>query len=386
MKSKLKTLFSNNSLEDLSKSDLKNIKWRFASEISNIGIWDFRADADKVYFSKESKNIIGVDDDDFGSDPQDWNNRVHPDDLDKYYQDFKDHLDGLTPIYENEHRVLCEDGSYKWILDKGKIFDRNSEGEPIRIIGTHIDITAQKENELAISKSLELINNQNEKLKSFAHIVTHNLKSHSGNFESLLEFYDDAKTSEEKADLIEHLKTVTQSLSKTISNLHDIVSIRSDKDFGVKSINIYKYIINTISLFEVEIKESKAMINNEVFNDLHIEFNPAYFESIVQNLLSNALKYKHPERTPVINIKSIVKDDEIKLIIADNGIGIDLDKYGKDVFGLYRTFHKNEDSEGVGLYLTKSHIEASNGTIEVDSNLDLGTTFTITIPHKKNPA
>ena len=74
---------------------------------------------------------------------------------------------------------------------------------------------------------------------------------------------------------------------------------------------------------------------------------------------------------------------QVILKVIDNGLGIDLEKYGKAVFGLYRTFHKNENSEGVGLYLTKNQIEAFNGKIEIHSEVDFGTTFTITLPIKK---
>lgn len=363
-------------------TDYNELKWEFALKNSNIGIWDFDADLNRVFYSDESKKIIGYDND-FGDNPNDWNDKVHPDDKAKYLKDFEDHLNGITPFYENEHRILCKNGRYKWVLDKGKIIKRDSNNNPKRIIGTHIDITEQKESELANANSLNIITEQNNKLKNFAHIVTHNLKSHSANFENLLEFYVEADSIKEKEELVQHLITVSDSLSKTIKNLNKIVSIQTKKDDKIDVLNVYDYINSAIKLLEVKISKNKAVIINKVDQAINIGFNPAYLESIFQNLLSNAIKYKHPERNPHIEFNSNITDQFIVITIKDNGLGINLDKYGKVLFDLYKTFHKNENSEGVGLYLIKNQIEAFGGTIEVDSKVDVGSKFMITFPKLK---
>lgn len=366
--------------KQINKSDDSILK--FALENSNIGVWEFNADLNQVFFSKESKKIIGFEnDDDFGKNSDDWNKRVHPDDQKQYFQDFQDHLNGKKSLYENQHRVLCKNGKYKWIKDIGKITDWTKDGKPKRIIGTHNDITKIKDKEDAVSKSLKLITEQNKKLKNFAHIVTHNLKSHSANFENLLEFYDEAESFEEKEELVKHLKTVSDSLTKTISNLNQIVSIQTRKDDTIDYLNVFDFVNNAINLLEVEIEKSKAVIANKINHNININFNPAYMESIFQNLLSNALKYKHPERVPVIEFNSKINNDKtVTITIEDNGMGIDLEKYGKDIFNLYRTFHNNKNAEGVGLYLVKNQIESFGGNIGIKSMVNVGTTFTITLP------
>jgi len=367
--------------------DQDNFKLHFALKVSNIGIWDYDAHLDRVIFSKESKNIIGFNDNDtFGSNPNDWNDRVHPDDREKYFKDFQDHLNGLKPLYENVHRIQCKDGTYKWIQDIGKTFEWTDDGQPKRIIGIHNDITKEKIIDLAIERSLNLITKQNKKLKNFAHIVTHNLKSHSANFENLLEFYDEAVSLSEKEDLITHFKTVSESLKKTIGNLNQIVSIQTKKDDKIDSLNINDYLNNAIKLLEVEIEKNNAVIVNNIDETIYVEFNPAYLESIFQNLLSNSVKYRHPDRNPHIKFSSENTEADIIITIEDNGLGIDLDKYGDDVFNLYRTFHNNENSEGVGLYLIKNQIESFGGEITLDSKVNIGSIFTISIPTKKSPA
>src|SRR5690606_18492093 len=199
------------------------------------------------YFSEGSKKILGVSDPLFGNDPNAWNIRVHPDDKEKYFQDFKDHLTGLKPMYENEHRVKCEDDSYKWIRDRGKIIEWASPSVPRRVVGTHTDITAQKQQEQAVNDALIIASEHNNKLKNFAHIVTHNLKQHTANFESLLEFYDDAKDLGEKEEIITHLKTLSHGLTKTIVNLNDVVHVQNSRSKEVKKIFIAEDIDNTLA-------------------------------------------------------------------------------------------------------------------------------------------
>ncbi|WP_051209802.1 sensor histidine kinase [Gelidibacter mesophilus] len=368
---------------NLNSTFVDDLKWQLALEYSGIGMWEFDAVLDRVYFSEGSKKIIGVSDPFFGSAVNAWNERVHPDDQEVYYKDFQDHLKGLKPMYENEHRVRCEDGTYRWIRDRGKIVEWDSDNQPKRIIGTHTDITTQKLNEKKINDALIIVTEHNNKLKSFAHIVTHNLKQHTSNFESLLEFYDQTEGPGEKEEIMEHLKSLSHSLTKTIVNLHDVVHVQNNKSKQVKKIYIGKEIDCILKLLDLVITENRATIHNNINKKIFLYYNYSYFESIIQNLLSNAIKYKHPDRDPVISIDCIYDKKQYKLIVSDNGIGIDLKKYKKDVFELYKTFHHNEDAEGVGLYLIKNQIESFGGRITVDSTVGEGTTFTIYVKNNK---
>ncbi|WP_452224715.1 sensor histidine kinase [Lacinutrix chionoecetis] len=358
-------------------------KLQTALEISKIGVWDFNEKVNKVFFSESSKAIIGFEDDDtFGNDLDDWNNRVHPEDRKKYFKDYQDHINGKKRFYINKHRVLCKNGAYKWILDQGQIVNDHIADGYIHFIGTHTDITQQVRDEIKKNNALTIATKQNNKLKNFAHIVTHNLKQYSGNFESLLELYDQAENSEERQELIGHLKDVSMSLDRTIQNLNQIVTVQSKKETDIQKLNVNSFIEETLKLLDVVITENNAVVFNEVNPKLHIYYHSAYLESIIQNLLSNAIKYKHPDRDPIITIKSEFKKDNILISITDNGLGIDLDKFGKDIFNLYKTFHYNEDAEGVGLYLVKSQIEAFGGKIQVKSEVNVGTTFIITLKNK----
>ncbi|MFO7831154.1 MAG: PAS domain S-box protein [Desulfuromonadaceae bacterium] len=118
-------------------------RWRFVLEATQQGVWDWDASRDEVYFSPQWKHMLGHDDHEVGTSLDEWKKRVHPDDMQSCLNDLERHLRGETDAYENEHRVLCKDGSYLRILDRGKVISRDEHGAPLRVIGTHTDISEQ---------------------------------------------------------------------------------------------------------------------------------------------------------------------------------------------------------------------------------------------------
>lgn len=132
-------------------------RWQFALEGAGDGIWDWDAQTNEVFFSRQWKTMLGYDEADIGNRLEDWSSRVHPDDLESYYAALQRHLSGETPIYQNEHRMRCKDGSYKWILDRGKVLEWTADGKPLRLIGTHSEISQRKQMELDLTaKNQEL--------------------------------------------------------------------------------------------------------------------------------------------------------------------------------------------------------------------------------------
>jgi len=365
-----------------SDSHFNKLKWQFALENSGLGIWDWNSVSNKVYYSKESREILGLKDEELKSTSEAWDERVHPEDREQYFKDFDNHVEGKSPYYINEHRVRCEDGSYRWILDRGKVLLKDSNGKPLRIIGTHSDITKRKNAENQLMNNLDIITSQNKKLLNFAHIVSHNLRTHVGNFETIMEFYDEASSKEEKEEMLLHLKTISKSLSSTIVNLDDVVrEVQVDKEsLKTGRLNLMDYLSQALEVLKADIDDFEATVNLMVDESTFVNFLPAYLESILQNILSNAIKYRKQDTPLNIEITSENLDDVIKLSISDNGIGIDLEKYGEQLFGMYNTFHNQSgvDSRGIGLYLTRSQLETFGGSIEVESELGHGSTFTLT--------
>jgi len=126
-------------------------RWQFALEGAGDGIWDWNPDTNKVYFSKQWKNMLGFEDYEIGNNLDEWKERIHPEDLEKVNTQIQKHINGESEIYSSEHRLMCKNGTYKWILDSGKIMQRDFNGKPLRFIGTHKDISDRKEKELLLA-------------------------------------------------------------------------------------------------------------------------------------------------------------------------------------------------------------------------------------------
>ncbi|QFR48558.1 PAS domain-containing protein [Sulfurimonas lithotrophica] len=149
----------NKELEEKNK-ELKKLTQRldYALKGSTDGLWDWNIKTSEVYFSPQWKSMLGFSEDEISGSLKEWEDRIHPDDIKNVYKDLQKHMDAKSDRYVNEHRVLCKDGSYKWILDRGKIVEYDEDGKPSRMTGTHTDISKQK-------KFAQELNNQNIKLE-----------------------------------------------------------------------------------------------------------------------------------------------------------------------------------------------------------------------------
>ncbi len=353
-------------------------RFQFALDASTVGIWDWDMVTNNVFYSSLSLKILELESTDIFDDPERWDKIVHPDDLPKYYSDIHEHFDNKIPFYENYHRVMTSSGNYKWILDRGKVIKRDENGRPLRVIGTHTDVSAQKEKELELMKTMKLYSDQNSRLLNFSHIVSHNLNTQAGNIKSILDLIDADVNKQTVTEMLEYLRAVSNDLNETISNLTQIVKTQSNINIAVVPLKLCEYIEKTISTIKGYDKQRKVTIINNVPKYLTINFNPAYMESVLLNFTTNAIKYAHPDRDPIITFDFAIEPEGFKsLKITDNGLGIDLKVYGDLIFGMYKTFHKHEEARGIGLYITRNQIEAMKGTVEVESEVGVGTSFKI---------
>jgi PAS domain S-box-containing protein len=137
------------SVEKLSESELR---WKYALEGAGDGIWDWNVVTNRIFFSTQWKKMLGYAEDEVGDTLEEWETRIHPDDRIRCFEDLQRHLDGKTADYRNEHRIRCRDGSYKWILDRGKIIEWTADGTPLRMIGTHTDIDERNRGRAAMEE------------------------------------------------------------------------------------------------------------------------------------------------------------------------------------------------------------------------------------------
>lgn len=390
----IKTLFSSgiisnkkNSFYKLSKNEycLKTLKLRLkisdeqfecTSDISKFRVWDWDVKKNKICYFSQSTKTLELKRVDAIYQSEFWNQIVHPEDLEKYYAKIKFHFENKTSYFENYHRIILPAGEYKWILSKGVAVERCKDKNALRVIGMHIDISAQKEKELELLNKIEVYRKQKQRLLHFSHIVAHNLNTHIGNIKLLLDF-NDLKEHKSNIETLKNLRTVSDDLTDTLTNLCQIVNIQNNQTIDIKPLEVNTCLNKVLSLISGYNYEHKATIVNNIPSKTIVNFNPAYLESVLLNFCTNAIRYAHPDRFPVIRFDFFMEDEKKVITITDNGLGIDLDKYGDLLFGMYNTFHKHKDAQGIGLYMTKIQIEAMKGKVSVRSKVGEGTTFKI---------
>jgi PAS domain S-box-containing protein len=238
-------------------------------------------------------------------------------------------------------------------------------------------VTERVKADLDRTRSFNLLAEQNKRLLNFSYIVSHNLRSHTGNIKSLLSFLREAENADEQNEMMGMLEAVSEQLNDTITNLNEVVSLHQNVNLLLEDLCLWQYIGRAEDVLRGQIIAKDVLVLNNVPRDIVLRYNAAYLESIILNFLSNAIKYAHPDRQPQVEFCTTYKNGAVVLHITDNGMGIDLDRHGDKLFGLYRTFHNNADAKGIGLFLTKSQVDYMGGRIEVESEPDKGTTFKI---------
>jgi PAS domain-containing protein/two-component sensor histidine kinase len=278
--------------------------------------------------------------------------------------------------YDMELLFRTAKNNVLWVRAKGiPIID--DYGKCIKIRGIFQDIDSIKKKGLALQSSINLLNDQNKRLQNFAYIVSHNLRSHTGNLQFMVNLFEESESADDRLEVFAHIKSISNSLITTIEHLNEIVKIHTEIDRERKTIEFEETFKNVVSALKSNIESTGAKIEYDFTKCPVISYIPAYLESIFQNLLTNSLKYRHMDREPVISCRTIKDHNHIYMIFEDNGIGIDLDRYGDKVFGMYKTFHQNPDAKGIGLFITRNQIESLGGTIKIDSTVNVGTKFTI---------
>ncbi len=303
---------------------------------------------------------------------------IHPDDLKRAAKAFE-LLKAGRDVANFESRYQCADGSYRWLL-------WGAASDPANQVAftSAVDITNRKtaEEELLHSKrNMESIMNklrgQNHQLDEFAHIISHNLRSPVGNIQALLSFLTPNSTIDDYQVIFEKLKNTSENLSETMNELMDTLRIKENVRITKSDLRFKDILDKVVQSLEGNLIQCSASVTFD-FNEAPTIFYPkTYLESIFQNLLSNAIKYRSPERHLEVHFSTQMVNERIELRVRDNGLGIDMERYGDKLFGMHKTFHEHQEARGVGLFLTKTQVETLGGEIFAESEVNVGTTFVI---------
>ncbi len=359
-------------------------RYNLVAKATNDSIYDWNLITNEVFRSGDGLSVLFGYESELGhSNSEFWKTRVHKEDYPAVYNKLNATLKNpKLNICNVEYRFRRADGNYSYIFDKGFII-RNEKGKAIRLIGATQDLSDMKATEQQLKDLLNITKDQNKRLQNFAHIVSHNIRSHSSNIIGLVELLNEQdKLKLASNNLFTMLKTSTSKLGETIENLNDIITVQNETYKERKKVYLKSEVDKTCDAINVLISQTNTILHNRIPDKTLVTVIPSYLESILLNLLTNAIKYKSPDRDPVIYVQCKKIKDYLVISIKDNGIGIDLQKNKDKLFGMYKTFHNNKDARGFGLFITKNQVEAMNGKIEVESKLGKGTTFKLYIYEK----
>ncbi|MBA9079253.1 PAS domain S-box protein [Rufibacter quisquiliarum] len=243
------------------------------------------------------------------------------------------------------------------------------------------DITAQKNLEAEREQLISELTSSNAGLKQFSYIISHNLRAPLANLTGIADLIDLNSVPEGRNRLlIQKLGESTRQMNTIVNDLMEVLMMKENRQVKKEVVRLEEAFQEVVGSVDGQLQEANPHITVDFSQAQELSFNPGYLHSILLNLLTNALRYRAPGRRLEIEVKTEARPDKILLHFSDNGQGINLERYGDRIFGLYQRFHQHKDSKGLGLYIAHSQAKAMGGNLSVASQVGQGTTFTLQVP------
>jgi signal transduction histidine kinase len=233
----------------------------------------------------------------------------------------------------------------------------------------------------------EELNEKNMALDSFVYRVSHDLRSPANNIHSMVrmlrELLDPQQLSPMQSKVLANLEKSCETLDERLKNLLDMTRIEKRQDEMLLELPLAGLVEEAGMALRQEITRSGAVLDLQCSGFDSLIMGKENALSLFTNLISNAIKYRSPDRPPLIRIATSIEQGQAVMTVSDNGMGMDLEKDGQRLFGMFNRLHNHVEGSGVGLYLVKKILEANNATIRVESSVGKGTTFVILLPHDR---
>ena len=357
-------------------------RYEVAVQGSSVGLWDFNVITGELYWSDRFKQIVGVTDEAFTGELEEFSGRLHPEDEARVLNEFNAHLTDQTP-YSVEYRFRKEDGSYVWVHAEGQAL-WDEQGQPIRVAGSVEDISLRKTSEIERERLIEKLAESNEGLEHFAFVCSHDLqeplriiRSFS---ERLQQHMGDSLEGDDKAQL--YFKFIVDGAARAQVLIADILTYsRVDNDTqSLEEVNAESLVEAVKQHLQIGFDEDERQVT---FDDLPlISGNKTQIYQLLQNLINNGLKYQPAGLTPTVHVSAV--DDGLgcwQFTVKDNGIGIE-PRYQQQIFEVFKRLHGQGEfsGTGVGLAICKKVVERHGGRLWVESEKDEGASFHFTLP------
>ena len=347
---------------------------------TNDGIWDWDIVRGEVYFSPRWKEMLGFTDDEMPGAFKEWEIRIHPDDRSRALSTLNDCLAGRSPAFELEHRLRHKDGSYRWILSRGRVV-RDAAGAPLRMAGSSTDLTERRAAEQELRRTAEELRRSNEELEQFAYIASHDLQEPLrmvASYTQLLERRYSAQLDDAAREFIGYAVDGARRMQEFITGLLRYSRVGTEPRV-LEEVHLGEVYETAICNLRVAIEESNAKVDAGALPV--VRGDPRQLTQLFQNLMGNALKFRKPGQPPEIHVCADREGELWRISVRDNGIGLD-PKFSERVFTIFQRLHTRDEYEGTGLGLAicKKIVERHGGRIWVESQEREGATFFFTLP------
>ena len=300
------------------------------------------------------------------------NDFVYPDDQDTTAK-VRGELKRNRPLYNFENRYLTKSGEIVWLSWTSLPLEKD---QLIFAIGRNI--THKKKLEEERNALLASLTKANKDLKQITYTTSHDLRSPVNSLLCVFSLLDLTKIEDpETLELIGIIKAAGEHLKLTLDEQVNVLSQKGTLNEPIEEVGLHETLKTVLRSIDSLVKTSRAIIHVDFNSFDRICFNKLYLESVFLNLITNSIKYARPDRSPVIKISSSIQNGVHQLSFTDNGLGFDMEKVRGRIFGFNQKFHNHIDSKGIGLYLVYNHITNLGGQIDVESEVNVGTTFTI---------
>jgi PAS domain S-box-containing protein len=357
----------------LSESELR---LKLAIDNTETCLWDWNIQQDELFFNQVWYDMLGYHQDELAGDIKGWEDLIHPEDKDRVLDDLKTHIDGKTDHYVSTYRVKTRSGELKWVIDRGRVIERDNNDQPLRAIGTIIDIDRQKKNE----EALRGLNSTKDKLFS---IISHDLRGPIGAIMQIAEMVSEKNAVDEETlfMFLKSQKELTQHTFQLLDNLLSWSRFNLEQiQYKPGKISLRAIIDESLLAVRYRADEKGIPVNLEISGDIHAFADEEMIKIVVRNLLNNAIKFT---RQGQITIAVNELHDHVTVQVTDTGVGIKndmLEKILSDNEYITTRGTANEAGSGLGLKLCKNFILQNKGQFEIESDAGKGSVFSFTLP------
>jgi PAS domain S-box-containing protein len=362
---------------------------QLALEGSGDGLWDWDLTTGCVYVSPRWLGMLGYEVGDLLVDASTWQSLIHPDDQPETMKTLADHLSDDSHPYSFDYRLRTKSGEWKWIGNHGKVVVRDQQGTPLRMTGTHKDISDRKNAENELQTLMAKLQQSNQELQTFAYVASHDLKEPLRtvrNFCSLLQVKCGASLNDRGQDYIDRIQKATQRMQALIDDLLLLSRVTTEAKPFVP-VDLTNLVSEVVAALEMQIQRTGGVV--EIGALPTVNGDAIQLSQLFQNLISNALKF-HRDIPPVVRVSSHVtspaptssnQEPSYQILVEDNGIGFE-EQYRDRIFGTFERLHGRMEFEGtgIGLAICRKITERHGGTIVAHSTPGQGSTFIITLP------